>query len=57
MQANQYLDIESHQSDFGRALAWSHIKGVMGATERNKFSPKKTITTAEVINIMHRALK
>jgi hypothetical protein len=54
---NQYLDIESHQSDFGRALAWSHIKGVMGATERNKFSPKKTITKAEVINIMHRALK
>jgi hypothetical protein len=57
IQVNQYLDIESHQSDFGRALAWSHIKGVMGATERNKFSPKKTITKAEVINIMHRALK
>ena len=57
IQVNQYLDIESHQSDFGRALAWSHIKGVMGATERYKFSPKKTITKAEVINIMHRALK
>lgn len=57
LQVNQYLDLESHQSDFGRALAWSHVKGIMGATERNKFSPKKTITKAEVINIMYRALK
>lgn len=57
IQVNQYLDIESHQSDFGRALAWSHVNGVMGATERNKFSAKKTITKAEVINIIYRALK
>ena len=57
LQANQYLDIESHQSDFGRAVSWSHIRAVMGATERNKFSPQKSITKAEVINIMHRALK
>jgi hypothetical protein len=57
LQANQYLDIESHQSDFGRAVSWSHIRSVMGATERNKFSPQKSITKAEVINIMHRALK
>jgi hypothetical protein len=54
---NQYLDIDSHQSDFGRALAWSHVNGIMGATERNKFSPKKTISKADVINIMYRALK
>ena len=57
LQANQYLDIDSHQSDFGRAVSWSHIRAVMGATERNKFSPQKSITKAEVINIMHRALK
>ena len=57
MQSNQYLDIESHQSDFGRAVAWSHINSVMGATERNKFSPKKSITKAEVITVLHRALK
>ena len=57
IQVNQYLDIDSHQSDFGRALAWSHVNGIMGATERNKFSPKKTISKADVINIMYRALK
>lgn len=57
IQVNQYLDIESHQSDFGRAVAWSHINSVMGATERNKFSPKKSITKAEVITVLHRALK
>lgn len=57
LQANQYLDIESHQSDFGRAVAWSHVRGVMGATAKNKFSPKKSCTRAEVINIMYRALK
>ena len=57
IQVNQYLDIDSHQSDFGRALAWSHVNGIMGATEQNKFSPKKTISKADVINIMYRALK
>ena len=57
MQANQYLDIESHQSDFGRAVAWSHINSVMGGTDMHKFSPKKKCTRAVVINIMHRALK
>ena len=57
IQVNQYLDIDSHQSDFGRALAWSHVNGIMGATEQNKFSPKKTISKVDVINIMYRALK
>ena len=57
MQANQYLDIESHQSDFGRAVAWSHVNAVMGGTEKYKFSPKKTCTRAQVINFMYRALK
>ena len=57
MQANQYLDIESHQSDFGRAVAWSHINSVMGGTDMHKFSPKKKCTRAEVINIMYRAFK
>ena len=57
IQVNQYLDIDSHHSDFGRALAWSHVNGIMGATEQNKFSPKKTISKADVINIMYRALK
>ncbi len=57
LQANQYLDIESHQSDFGRAVAWSHLNSVMGATERNKFSPKKSIIKTDVVNIMYRALK
>jgi hypothetical protein len=57
MQANMYLDIDSHQSDFGRAVAWSHVKSIMGGTARNKFSPSKSITRAEVINIIYRALK
>ena len=57
LQANQYLDIESHQSDFGRAVAWSHLKGIMGATEKNKFSPNKSCTRALVVEIMYRALK
>ena len=57
LQANQYLDIESHQSDFGRAVAWSHINGVMGGTGKYKFSPKKTCTKAQVINYIYRALK
>lgn len=57
LQANQYLDIESHQSDFGRAVAWSHLNAVMGGNDKFKFSPKKSITKAEVINIIYRALK
>ena len=57
LQTNQYLDIESHQSDFGRAVAWSHLKGIMGATEKNKFSPNKSCTRALVVEIMYRALK
>lgn len=56
-QANQYLDIESHQSDFGKAVAWSHFTWVMGGTGRHAFSPKKSCTKAEVINYMYRALK
>ena len=57
LQANQYLDIESHQSDFGRAVAWSHINGVMGGTGKYKFSPKKTCTKAQVINYIYRTFK
>lgn len=57
MQANQYLDIESHQSDFGRAVAWSHINAVIGGTARHKFSPEKTCTKAQVINYMYRAIR
>lgn len=57
LQVNQYDEIESHQSDFGRALAWSHVNSVMGGTDRYKFSPKKTCTKADVINFLHRALK
>lgn len=57
LQANQYLDIESHQSDFGRAVAWSHFKAVMGGVGKYKFSPKNTCTKAQVINYMYRALK
>ena len=57
LQANQYLDIESHQSDFGRAVAWSNISGVMGGTGKFKFSPKKSCTRAETINYIYRALK
>lgn len=57
LQANQYLDIESHQSDFGRAVAWSHLNGVMGGTGKFKFSPKKSCTRAETINYIYRALK
>ena len=56
-QANQYLDIESHQSDFGKAVAWSHFNYVMGGTGKYKFSQKKTCTKAQVINYMHRALR
>lgn len=57
LQANQYLDIESHQSDFGRAVAWSHINGVMGGAGKFKFSPKKSCTRAETINYIYRALE
>ena len=57
LQANQYLDIESHQSDFGRAVAWSNISGVMGGTGKFKFSPKKSCTRSETINYIYRALK
>lgn len=57
LQVNQYLDIESHQSDFGRAVAWSHVKGIMGATAKNKFSPDKSCTRTLVIEIMYRALR
>ena len=56
-QVNQYLEIEKHQSDFGRALAWSHMNSVIGGTERYKFSPEKSSTRAEVINYIYRALK
>ena len=57
LQANQYLDIESHQSDFGMAVAWSNISGVMGGTRKYKFSPKTICTKAQVINYVSRALK
>ena len=57
LQANQYLDIESHQSDFGKAVAWSHANAVMGGTGEYKFSPKATCTRADVIEIMYRANK
>ena len=57
LQANQYLDIESHQSDFGRAVAWSNINGVMGGIKKYKFSPKTICTKAQVINYVYRALK
>jgi hypothetical protein len=57
LQANQYLDIESHQSDFGRAVAWSNISGVMGGTRKYKFSPETICTKAQVINYVSRALK
>ena len=56
-QANQYLDIESHQSDFGKAVAWSHFNSVMGGTAKHKFSADKTCTRAQVINYLYRALK
>ncbi len=54
---NQYLEIEKHESDFGRAVGWSHMHSVMGGTDLHKFSPQKTITKAEAINFMYRALK
>ena len=54
---NQYQEVKSHQSDFGRALAWSHVNAVMGGTERYKFSPDKSCTRAEAINYIYRALK
>jgi len=57
LQANQYLDIESHESDFGRAVAWSNISGVMGGIKKYKFSPKTICTKAQVINYVYRALK
>jgi hypothetical protein len=57
LQVNQYLEIEQHQSDFGRALAWSHVNAVMGGTDRYKFSPDKACTRAEAINYIYRALK
>ena len=56
-QANQYLDIESHQSDFGKAVAWAHFNYVMGGTAKYEFSSDKTCTKAQVINYMYRALK
>ena len=57
LQVNQYLEIEQHQSDFGRALAWSHVNAIMGGTDRYKFSPDKSCTRAEAINYIYRALK
>ena len=57
MQANQYLEIKSHQSDFGKAIGWSHINAVMGGIDRYKFSPEKSCTRAETINYIYRALK
>lgn len=56
-QANQYLDIESHQSDFGKAVAWAHFNSVMAGAAKYKFSSDKTCTRAQVINYMYRALK
>ena len=57
LQVNQYLEIEKHQSDFGRAVGWSHMNSVIGGTAMHKFSPEKTCTRAEVINYIYRALK
>ena len=57
LQVNQYLEIEKHQSDFGRAVAWSHMNAVIGGTDRYKFSPDKACTRAETINYIYRALK
>ena len=54
---NQYLEIEKHQSDFGRSVGWSHMHAVIGGTDKNKFSPEKTCTRAEAINYIYRALK
>ena len=54
---NQYLEITSHQSDFGRAMAWSHVNAVMGGTEMHKFSPEKSCTRAEAVTYIYRALK
>ena len=54
---NQYHEIKSHESDFGRAMAWSHVNAVIGGTERYKFSPEKSCTKAEAINFIYRALK
>ena len=57
LQVNQYLEIEKHQSDFGRAVGWSHMNSVIGGTDMHKFSPEKVCTRAEVINYIYRALK
>ena len=56
-QANQYLEIEKHQSDFGRAVGWSHMNSVIGGTAMHKFSPEKSCTKAEAISYIYRALK
>ena len=54
---NQYLEIEKHESDFGRAVGWSHMHSVIGGTDMNKFSPDKSCTRAEAISYIYRALK
>ena len=54
---NQYQEITSHQSDFGRAMAWSHVNAVMGGTDRYKFSPEKSCTRGEAVTYIYRALK
>ena len=54
---NQYQEVTSHQSDFGRAMAWSHVNAVMGGTDRYKFSPEKSCTRGEAVTYIYRALK
>ena len=55
---NQFLDIENHHtSDLGLSVGWACTNIGLGGTDRNKFSPKKTCTRAQVINYAWRALK
>ena len=48
---------KKYQSDFGRAVGWSHMNSVIGGTAMHKFSPEKSCTKAEAINYIYRALK
>ena len=56
-QANQFLDIENHQSELGKAVSWAYVNSITGGTSANAFSPNNTCTRGQIVTFLYRAFK
>ena len=56
-QANQFLDIENHQSELGKAVSWAYVNAITGGTAMHTFSPDTTCTRGQIVTFLQRAIK